>query len=198
MRTLLLCAVMACGSRGKSAAIDAAPASETTRVVVDAALPPPPDAAVPMRVHGYRLMVTAPVGWTEGPRDRALPGLINLQGPDGTAALMVMMGVDRKEASDPTRCREAATRASAVGVEAVGASRPELRFESATIVKKTRFGTACKIVQLEQDAVGYHNGRRIETGIYTIGERDMLTFICWSAKDQTDACKAVFDSIEPE
>jgi hypothetical protein len=114
-------------------------------------------------------------------------------------ATVVMMGLDRKEASDPAKCKEAAARSSAVGIEPIGGpTPPAMKLESATVVKGTRFGTACKIVQIEQDAVGYNNGRRVETGIYTIGERDMLTFMCWSAKDQTDACKAIFDSIEPQ
>ncbi|HEV7555166.1 MAG TPA: hypothetical protein VGO00_06930 [Kofleriaceae bacterium] len=139
------------------------------------------------------------MGWTQGPKDRVLPGLINLDGPGGETATMVMMGLDRKEASDPAKCKEAAARSSALGIEQIGGRPPpEMRLESATIVKGTRFGTACKIVQIEQDTVGYNNGRRVEIGIYTIGERDMLTLMCRSAKDQTDACKPIFDSIEPE
>ena len=112
--------------------------------------------------------------------------------------MVIMMGLDRKEASDPAKCREAASRTSAVGVERVGEQHPEMTLESATIVKGTRFGTACKIVQLVKDTPGYDNGRRVETGIFTIGERDMLTFVCSSTKDRKDACKAIFDAIEPE
>jgi len=199
MRIALLLALLACRSKEQFpiAAIHDAAAIETARIAIDAA-PTPADAAGPTRIHGFRLTLTAPPGWTEGPRDRVLPGLVNLDGPDRTAAMVVMMGLDRKEPSDPAKCREAAARTSAVGVEPVGGRRPEMRLESATIVKGTRFGSACKIVQLEEDAPGYNNGRRVETSIYTIGERDMLTFMCWSAKDHKDACKVIFDSIEPE
>jgi hypothetical protein len=196
IRLAAVVTLVSCSSR-----VDPPPPTPTPSVVEDTPKPdaaPPPDAAGPTRIHAFRLTLTAPAGWTQGPRDRVLPGLVTLTGPDQTTAMVIMMGVDRKEASDPAKCKDAAGRSTATGVEAVGAPVPKRHLESATIVKDTRYGSACKIVQIEEDTPGYNNGHRVETSIYTIGERDMLTFMCRSAKDNTDACKAIFDSIEPE